>query len=151
MIVLGIETSCDETAVGIVEIGDDQVCRLLANVVATSIDLHTVYGGVVPEIAARSHIEYMMPVVEEALEQAFLGNEQGAVSNDEAGKVVRPKLTAQSSLLSSPSANFDLWSKIDAVAVTYGAGLGGSLLVGVMTARTLAIVKNKPLYAINHV
>ncbi len=122
MIVLGIETSCDETAVGIVEIGDDQNCRLLANVVATSIDLHTVYGGVVPEIAARSHIEYMMPVVKEALQTAF-------------GKEL----------------DSDPWDQVDAIAVTYGAGLGGSLLVGVMTARTLAIVKDKPLYGINHV
>ncbi len=117
MTVLGIETSCDETAVGIVEDGE----ILLANAIATSLDLHKVYGGVVPEIAARSHIESMMPVIVEALEQAF-----GADAADP-------------------------WSHIDAIAVTYGAGLGGSLLVGVMTARTLAITKNKPLYAINHV
>lgn len=112
MKILGIETSCDETAAAVVEDG----FRLLSNVVATSMDLHAAYGGVVPEIAARSHIESIMPVVEEALEQA--------------------KCT---------------WDTIDAIAVTYGAGLGGSLLVGVLTARTLAITKNKPLYAINHV
>ncbi len=115
MRVLGIETSCDETAVAVVEDGK----RLLSNVVATSIDLHVMYGGVVPEIAARSHIESMLPVVEEALTQAFGGG--------------------------------DHWDEIDAIAVTYGAGLGGSLLVGVLTARTLAIMKNKPLYGINHV
>ncbi len=118
MIVLGIETSCDETAVGIVEDGK----TLLANAVFSSMDLHTVYGGVVPEIAARSHIESMTPVLQEALQAAF-----PSLSDEEA------------------------WSKIDAIAVTYGAGLGGSLLIGVMTARTLAITKNKPLYAINHV
>lgn len=110
--VLGIETSCDETAASVVE--DGRV--LLSNVVASSMDLHVQYGGVVPEIAARSHIEAIMPVIEQALSDAHC-----------------------------------TWDDIDAIAVTYGAGLGGSLLIGVLTARTLAIAKNKPLYAINHV
>lgn len=112
MKILGIETSCDETACGIVEDGK----RLLSSAVLSSMDLHAVYGGVVPEIAARSHIESIIPVIEQSLDQA--------------------KCT---------------WKDIDGIAVTYGAGLGGCLLVGVMTARTLAITKNKPLYAINHV
>lgn len=112
MRILGIETSCDETAASVVE--DGRV--LLSNVVASSIELHKPYGGVVPEIAARSHMEAVMPVIEQALQDAKCG-----------------------------------WDTIDGIAVTYGAGLGGSLLVGVMTARTLAITKNKPLYAINHV
>jgi N6-L-threonylcarbamoyladenine synthase len=118
MIVLGIESSCDETAVGIVEDGK----TLLANAVFSSMDLHKAYGGVVPEIAARSHIESIVPVIKEALETAF------------------PTVS-----------EVDAWDNIDAVAVTYGAGLGGSLLVGVMAARTVAIAKKKPLYAINHV
>lgn len=112
MVVLGIETSCDETAAAIVRDGTE----LLSNVVASSMDLHVQYGGVVPEIAARSHIEAILPVVR----QAF----------DDAGCT---------------------WDDVDAIAVTYGAGLGGSLLIGVMTARTLAIARNKPLYAVNHV
>lgn len=112
MVILGIETSCDETACGIVKDGRE----LLANAVLSSMDLHAVYGGVVPEIAARSHMEAILPVIKQALEQAEL-----------------------------------TWDDIDGIAVTYGAGLGGCLLVGVMTARTLAITKNKPLYAINHV
>lgn len=112
MKILGIETSCDETAAAVVEDGH----RLLSNVVLSSLDLHTAYGGVVPEIAARSHIEAIMPVICQALDQAKCD-----------------------------------WNDIDAIAVTQGAGLGGSLLVGVMTARTLAIAKNKPLYACNHV
>lgn len=116
MIILGIETSCDETACGIVQDGN----ILLANAVASSVDLHRAYGGVVPEIAARSHLEVMIPVVEEALEQAFPGEKNP-------------------------------WGNIDAIAVTYGPGLGGSLLIGVLTARTLAILKKKPLYAVNHV
>ena len=110
--ILGIETSCDETACGIVQDGK----KLLSNEVLSSIDLHKTYGGVVPEIAARSHIEAIIPVIEQSLEQAAC-----------------------------------TWDDIDGIAVTYGAGLGGSLLVGVMTARTLAIAKEKPLYAINHV
>ena len=112
MTVLGIESSCDETAAAIVKDGK----KLLSNVVATSMDLHAQYGGVVPEIAARSHIEAIIPVVKQALEDADC-----------------------------------TWDDIDAIAVTYGAGLGGSLLVGVMTARTLALMHNKPLYAVNHV
>lgn len=112
MKILGIETSCDETAAAVVE--DGRV--LLSNAVLSSMDLHAAYGGVVPEIAARSHIEAIMPVINQALEQADC-----------------------------------TWDDIDAIAVTYGAGLGGSLLVGVMTARTLAITKDKPLYAVNHV
>lgn len=112
MIVLGIESSCDETAVGIVQDG----YKMLANAVTSSVDLHVKYGGVVPEIAARSHIEAIIPVVETALESADC-----------------------------------TWDDIDAIAVTQGAGLNGSLLIGVLAARTLAITKNKPLYAANHV
>lgn len=112
MKILGIETSCDETAAAVVEDG----FRLLSNVVSSSVDLHTAYGGVVPEIAARSHIEVILPVIHQALEDA--------------------KTT---------------WDDIDVIAVTQGPGLGGSLLIGVLTARTLAIAHKKPLYAVNHV
>lgn len=112
MKILGIETSCDETAAAVVEDG----YKMLSNVVASSMDQHVKYGGVVPEVAARSHIEVIMPVIDQALDEAKCE-----------------------------------WDDIDAIAVTYGAGLGGSLLVGVMTARTLAITHDKPLYSINHV
>ncbi|HEX8182944.1 MAG TPA: tRNA (adenosine(37)-N6)-threonylcarbamoyltransferase complex transferase subunit TsaD [Candidatus Saccharimonadales bacterium] len=120
MTVLGIETSCDETAASVVVDGR----RLLSNVVATSMDLHAQYGGVIPEIAARSHIESIMPVIRQSLDDAF------------------PVLAGRQD---------EQWRQIDAIAVTYGAGLGGSLLIGVLTARTLAIAYDKPLYAINHV
>lgn len=112
MKLLGIETSCDETAAAVVEDG----FKLLSNAVASSMDLHVKYGGVVPEIAARSHIEVILPVIQQALDDADCD-----------------------------------WDDIDAIAVTYGAGLGGSLLIGVTTARTLAIAHSKPLYGINHV
>ena len=112
MRILGIETSCDETAAAVVADGTE----MLSNVVASSVDLHAAYGGVVPEIAARSHLESILPVIDQALADAG-----------------------------------STWKDIDAIAVTYGPGLIGSLLVGVMTARTLAITKDKPLYGINHV
>ncbi len=118
MNILGIETSCDETAAAVVKDGSE----MLSNAVSSSVDLHAEYGGVVPEIAARSHIEVILPVVHQALAGAFPG---------------LPREKA--------------WAKIDAIAVTYGPGLGGSLLIGVLTARTLAIAKDKPLYAVNHV
>jgi len=112
MKILGIESSCDETAAAIVEDGH----RLLGNVVNSQIDIHAAYGGVVPEVAARSHIEVINPVIRQALQQASL-----------------------------------TWNDIDAIAVTYAPGLIGSLLVGTLAARTLALLKNKPLYPIHHV
>ncbi|KKU20174.1 MAG: putative tRNA threonylcarbamoyladenosine biosynthesis protein Gcp [Candidatus Saccharibacteria bacterium GW2011_GWA2_46_10] len=139
MRILGIESSCDETAAAVVEDGR----KLLSNVISSSIDLHKAYGGVVPEIAARSHIESILPVIEKALVDAF-----GAKSQKPKAQSPNKNLSAFSFQL---SAGFDPWDQIDAIAVTQGPGLIGSLLIGVLTARTLAIVKNKPLYAVNHV
>lgn len=112
MKILGIESSCDETAASVAEDG----YRLLSNVVNSQIDIHAAYGGVVPEVAARSHIEVIQPVINQALTDANT-----------------------------------TWDDIDAIAVTYAPGLIGSLLVGTLAARTLAILKNKPLYPIHHV
>lgn len=112
MKILGIESSCDETAAAVIEDGR----KLLSNVVNSQIDIHAHYGGVIPEIAARSHIEVINPVINQALANA--------------------KLT---------------WDDIDAIAVTYAPGLIGSLLVGTLAARTLAITKRKPIYPIHHV
>lgn len=112
MKILGIESSFDETAASVVE--DGRI--LLSNVVHTQIDIHALYGGAVPEIAARSHIEVINPVINQALTDANL-----------------------------------TWDDIDGIAVTYAPGLIGSLLVGTLAARTLAILKNKPLYPIHHV
>ena len=112
MKILGIESSCDETAASVVQ--DGRV--LLSNVINSQIDIHAVYGGVVPEVAARSHIEVVNPVINQALADANL-----------------------------------TWDDIDAIAVTYAPGLIGSLLVGTLAARTLATLKNKPLYPIHHV
>lgn len=112
MRILGIESSCDETAAAVVEYGE----RLLSNVVNSQIDIHAEYGGVIPEIAARSHLEVVNPVINKALADAGC-----------------------------------IWDDIDAIAVTYAPGLIGSLLVGSLAARTLAIIHQKPLYKIHHV
>lgn len=109
---LGIESSCDETAAAVVEDGR----RLLSNVVNTQIDIHSAYGGVVPEVAARSHLEVVNPVIRQALADAKVA-----------------------------------WDDIDAIAVTYAPGLVGSLLIGTLAARTLALLHDKPLYPIHHV
>jgi N6-L-threonylcarbamoyladenine synthase len=111
MNILGIETSCDETAAAVVVEGRE----ILSNVVASQLAVHQLYGGIVPELAARAQIQAIVPVVRAALEDAAMG-----------------------------------WSEIDAIAVTKGPGLAGSLLVGVNVAKTLAYVFDKPLVPINH-
>ena len=111
MKILGIETSCDETAAAIVSDGQE----ILSNVVVSQIDIFAEYGGVIPEVAARSHLEVMMPVIDKALSDAGCS-----------------------------------WDDIDAIAVTHAPGLLGSLLIGTLTARTLAILHDKPLYAVHH-
>ncbi|SRR6266568_4061388 len=114
MTILGIETSCDETAAALIEGKDDQVI-LRTNVLATSLALHAKTGGIIPEQAAREQVKYILPVIKETLAKA-----QATPPN------------------------------IDAIAVTYGPGLIGSLLVGVETAKTLSFVLKKPIIPINH-
>lgn len=113
MRILGIETSCDETAAAVVENGPSTSSglRILSNVVASSVELHQKTGGIIPEVAAREQLKCIMPVIEEALKKT---------------------------------------KKIDAIAVTVGPGLIGSLLVGVETAKTLAYIWKKPIVPINH-
>lgn len=110
--VLAIETSCDETSAAVVEDGR----HVLSNIIATQIDLHKKYGGVVPEIASRMHVEKINMVIDEALQEA----------------------------------NQTL-DELDAVAVTYGPGLVGALLVGVVAAKSIAFCKNKPLIGVHHI
>ncbi len=109
--ILGIESSCDETAAAVVADGRE----ILSNVVASQIDLHRKYGGVVPELASREHLRRIVPVVREAVEQAGM------------------KLP-----------------ELDAIAVTQGPGLVGSLLVGISYGKTLAMALGKPLVPVNH-
>ena len=110
--ILGIETSCDETAAAVVEDGR----RILSNVIASQIDLHRQYGGIFPEVASRQHILTIMPVIQQAMAEAEVD-----------------------------------WDDLDAIAVTYGPGLPGSLLVGVNTAKGLAYGRGLPLIGINHI
>ena len=110
--VLAIETSCDETSVAVVRNGRE----VLANAISTQIPLHEQYGGVVPEIASRMHVEKINLVIKEALN----------------------------------TANMTL-DDIDVIGVTYGPGLVGALLVGVMAAKSIAFAKNKPLVGVHHI
>ena len=112
MKILAIESSCDETSVSIIEDGEKEI----STVVLSQMDTHASYGGVVPEIASRMHIENITLVIEECLTKANM------TMND-----------------------------IDAVAVTYGPGLIGSLLIGVEAAKTLALIHNKPLIPVHHI
>ncbi len=111
MKILGIETSCDETAAAIVEDGR----TILSNVVASQVDLHARYGGIVPEVASRQHLLSIAPTVTEALQGAGIAMEE-----------------------------------VDAVAVTYGPGLAGSLIVGVNFAKALAFARGIPFIGVNH-
>jgi len=111
-IILAIESSCDETAVAIIKNGHE----ILANVVSTQIEIHRRYGGVVPEIASRKHLELINAVVQEALDQAHM-----------------------------------ILDDVTHIAVTYGPGLVGALLVGVATAKALAFSSGKPLIGVHHI
>ncbi len=110
--ILAIESSCDETAAAVVTDGR----QVQSNIIYSQIALHTVYGGVVPEIASRKHVEKVNQVVRAAIDEAGI-----------------------------------TWDDIDAVAVTYGPGLVGALLVGVSAAKALAYAKKKPLVGVNHI
>src|SRR5207249_238359 len=114
MIILGIETSCDETAAAVIK-GSGKNVKLKSNVVASSLLMHGKTGGIIPENAAREQIKYILTVINEALTKA------------------------QTNL-----------SDVDAIALTYGPGLIGSLLVGVETVKTIAYVLDKPIIPVNH-
>ncbi len=111
MLILGIETSCDETAASVVEDGK----KILSNVIASQVAIHRKFWGVVPEIASRKHLELINPAISEALTEAKIG-----------------------------------FSRLDGIAVTYGPGLVGALLVGLSTAKAIAYSNNLPFVGINH-
>ena len=111
-LILAVESSCDETAVAVVQ---DGRC-IQSNVVASQASLHALTGGIVPEVAARAHLRWMLPVLERALDDAGIGD----------------------------------WSRLEAIAVTDGPGLAGSLIVGITMAKTLAYLHDLPLVPVNH-
>lgn len=112
ILILGIESSCDETAAAVVKNGRE----VLSNVINTQIEIHKQYGGVVPEVASRKHIEVIDTVIDEALSKAEV-----------------------------------CFDDIDAIAITYGPGLVGALLVGVSTAKALSFALDKPLVPVHHI
>lgn len=112
ILILAIESSCDETAAAVVKNGRE----VLSNIISSQIELHTLYGGVVPEIASRKHIEKINQVIEEALQKAEVELKD-----------------------------------IDAIAVTYGPGLVGALLVGVSVAKAISFATNIPLIGVHHI
>ena len=112
VVILAIETSCDETAAAVVRNGRE----VLSNIISSQIALHTLYGGVVPELASRKHIEKINQVIERALAEAQMALED-----------------------------------MDAIAVTYGPGLVGALLVGVAEAKAVAYAAKKPLIGVHHI
>jgi len=109
MKILGIETSCDETAAAVVEDGS----RIISDVVSSQIDIHARYGGVVPEVASRQHLLAIIPVISQAMTEIS-------------------------------------WQDINGIAVTFGPGLAGSLLVGVNVAKAIALAKKLPITGVNH-
>src|SRR5690349_271985 len=115
MIVLGIESTCDETAAAVVERRPDGTSAILSNVIYSQITEHAPFGGVVPEIAARGHVERLDSIISRALQQA--------------GKTV---------------------ATVDGIAAAAGPGLIGGVIVGLTTAKALALVARKPLMAVNH-
>ncbi len=132
MRILAIETSCDETGAAVVEKkNNEQFVRLLSNVTATSSKLHAKTGGIIPEAASREQVKFIIPVVVEALLKSENIGQGSAKQNFK-------------------KANRILKEKIDAVAVTFGPGLIGSLLVGVETAKTLSYAFNKPIIPVHH-
>jgi N6-L-threonylcarbamoyladenine synthase len=115
MIVLGIETTCDETAAAVVERSEDGRGKILSNIVLSQVKQHAEFGGVVPEIAARAHVEALDLIIAEAMAEAVLD-----------------------------------YSSLDGVAAAAGPGLIGGVIVGLTTAKAIALVRQKPLIAVNH-
>ena len=115
MIILGIETTCDETAAAVVERNDRGRGRILSNIVLSQVSEHAAFGGVVPEIAARAHVEALDLIIGSAIAQAGCS-----------------------------------YDHIDGVAAAAGPGLIGGVIVGLTTAKAIALVRNKPLIAVNH-
>jgi N6-L-threonylcarbamoyladenine synthase len=109
MKILGIETSCDETAAAVVENGS----RIISDIVASQIDIHARYGGIVPEVASRQHLLSIIPVISQAMTEVS-------------------------------------WQDINGIAITFGPGLAGSLLVGVNVAKAIALAKKLPITGVNH-
>jgi N6-L-threonylcarbamoyladenine synthase len=115
MIILGIETTCDETAAAVVKRDDDGAGRILSNVVLSQISEHAAFGGVVPEIAARAHVEALDRIIDKAMDESRVA-----------------------------------FHRLDGIAASAGPGLIGGVIVGLTTAKAIALAHDKPLIAVNH-
>ncbi len=115
MLILGIETTCDETAAAVVERGEDGSGKILSNVIHSQITDHAPFGGVVPEIAARAHVDKLDGLIALAMDEAKIG-----------------------------------FADLDGVAAAAGPGLIGGVIVGLTTAKAIALVHGLPLLAVNH-
>lgn len=134
MKILAIETSCDETSAAVLT--ERRGCPvLLSNVVASQIDIHKEFGGVVPEVAARAHIESIIPVIKEAIKESLLSSQTKKHDHTNAMAVGWYQ---------------EAMRDIDYIAVTCGPGLVGSLVVGVETAKGLGLALGKPIISVNH-
>ncbi len=134
--VLAIESSCDETACSVVQKSDSEpLAHVLSSVTATSLAKHKATKGIVPEIAAREQLKYILPVIEEALSKLKTQNSKFKIGSQKTSNNQYPTTNTQ----------------LDAIAVTVGPGLAGSLLVGIETARALAMAWNLPIIPVNHI
>lgn len=148
MRILGIETSCDETSASVIQSKQNTpYVTLLSNVTTSSLKLHAQTGGIIPEIAAREQLKYIIPVIQQALIEANVkqaGGERWGTPIERPQRKRGRRMGVEQDRTRLPASN------IDAIAVTIGPGLIGSLLVGVETAKTLAYVWNKPIIPVNH-
>lgn len=176
MIILGIETSCDETAAAVLQQKNGRI-QILSNVVASSHNLQAKFGGIIPEQAAREQLKSILPVIDQALTQAFPNYHPNSKTGGKTegsrrrARTLSPDLIGieredgrRETVLTGPTTQtFPYYTKnnltpntqhlapsIDAITVTQGPGLIGSLLIGVETAKTLALLWNKPLIPVNH-
>ena len=155
MKILAIETSCDETAIAILDCnGDEKAAQfaVLGNALLSQIDIHKEYGGVFPALAKREHAKNLVPILESALEEAELLNEDTQAIPDETRAKIAEILAREPGLFET---FFEFVSEceppdIDAIAVTAGPGLEPALWVGINFAKALALVWNKQLVAVNH-
>ena len=145
--ILGIESSCDETAAAVVKNGRE----VLSNVISSQIDTHTKYGGVVPEIASRKHVENINAVVRQALLEAGISPEHVVTSQSDTKKAELQNPEQNISDTTVLRGVTEEKPPLSAISVTYGPGLVGALLVGVAEAKALAYAWNLPLVGVHHI
>ncbi|MBI2639748.1 MAG: tRNA (adenosine(37)-N6)-threonylcarbamoyltransferase complex transferase subunit TsaD [Candidatus Sungbacteria bacterium] len=160
MVILGIETSCDETAIAVIEIGDPKKkprIKILSNIILSQIPFHRKFGGVVPNLAKREHQRNLAPILIRALKEAELRNSKSEIRNPK--QIQNSKLQVLNSILEREPELLERFKKdvvpirppqVDAIAVTTGPGLEPALWTGVNFARALSFLWKKPIIPVNH-